>query len=52
MAGASYRIDEAQADSTLESEDEKFGGDEIATGLLPSKSLDEVCLPNCGSNIV
>ena len=49
MAGASYRIDDAQADSTL---DEKFGGDEIATGLLPSKSLDEVCLPNCGSNIV
>ena len=51
MAGASYRIDDAQADSTLESEDEKSGGDGIAS-LLPSKLREEVCLPNCGSNIV
>ena len=51
MAGASYRIDDAQADSTLESEDEKSGGDGIAS-LLLSKLREEVCLPNCGSNIV
>ena len=51
MAGASYRIDDVQADSTLESEDEKSGGDGIAS-LLPSKLREEVCLPNCVSNIV